>query len=1092
MKKVILFFTVNLMALSAFAANSIAFNYTGAAYPTGTTITALTTTVTGFTPTSYSISPSIPSGLTFNTSTGGLSGSTAITSNNVVYTITATDGTNSISGYVCFSFYSTSALGGWETFSATSGYSYRMYANSKAYISGHTWTGNNTRNNGSKGYMDFSPTNGYSNSIELLGKYNAAGIGFPYLKSDSITGGIDSIAFDWQAYQKNCNSSQLKFVVRIYNSKNDSITLTDDNQSLYSGETTGSDNSVNYNLSTGTATPYYAYTYGLPHHVFSHRNINFWSSTGKFVIRVWDLTYSYASGCTISTTADYDHSMNIANLKWKACAASTINYPLYNTFTINSNISSINPNTTGLVSSYSITPALPSGLLFNTTTGVISGTPIIVSPETEYTITANSTLGGSSTIKIRLTVVPNYVNIESFNSATNLSSTATYNYSTATGTFDKGVWSVIGGGFRTDIGNFNSYAAIIKGGVGGAVNKGWKLVSPTLSGGIDSLWFRWNSNGSESGNWNVTVQINGVTVGSITSACGSKLSNLPFYTFGVGDLNIDGNFTISIINNSDSTTSSKRFVIDNICWASPITASTTTTDLGLSNQSSDMSCRLSGIDTRLTINNSTALKKLTIDPGAQITLNDGQALTAGTLTLQSDATGTATFVNNGSTTILSTIVKQYLTTGRNWYVSIPVTSVDSSALSAAAQAIIMYDETSASWKSPMSSTLSPMKGYISTATKAAGAITFSGALNDGDQTSTLTRTYGVAKSGFNLVGNPYPSYVSWDAAEKSNLETTMWYRSKNAGNTAYVFDSYNALSQLGTGNNGETVNANIPPMQAIWVRVKAPVLAHDTIGTLTFRNSMRSHKGSQTVGETTVTDVKLKVPAVQNISQQVLRLQVSNGINRDETIVLFNPNASDGLDNYDSQKMSNNNIAIPEIYTMVGGESLVINGLSSTSNITQLPLGFTPGTSNTFTIKATEISNFDSKTAIFLRDDQLNTEMKLTSDSAYIFTSDASNTDTRFTILFKDVSITTDMNKKKATISNVNVYSSGNGQISISSTDGFGCNDQVSVYNSLGQKLISCHLTGSSTVLTNDLTSGVYLVTIQVNGEKRTEKVILK
>jgi len=53
--------------------------------------------------------------------------------------------------------------------------------------------------------------------------------------------------------------------------------------------------------------------------------------------------------------------------------------------------------------SYSITPALPTGLVFNTTTGIISGTPIELAIEADYTITATNTFGSSNFI-LKLTV----------------------------------------------------------------------------------------------------------------------------------------------------------------------------------------------------------------------------------------------------------------------------------------------------------------------------------------------------------------------------------------------------------------------------------------------------------------------------------------------------------------------------------------------------------------------------------------------------------------------------------------------------------------------------------------------------------------
>ena len=55
---------------------------------------------------------------------------------------------------------------------------------------------------------------------------------------------------------------------------------------------------------------------------------------------------------------------------------------------MNITISPLIPTTQYLIDSISITPALPEGLFFNTTTGFIIGTPLVVSPLTEYTITA--------------------------------------------------------------------------------------------------------------------------------------------------------------------------------------------------------------------------------------------------------------------------------------------------------------------------------------------------------------------------------------------------------------------------------------------------------------------------------------------------------------------------------------------------------------------------------------------------------------------------------------------------------------------------------------------------------------------------------
>ena len=71
----------------------------------------------------------------------------------------------------------------------------------------------------------------------------------------------------------------------------------------------------------------------------------------------------------------------------------------------NSAISTVNvSNSGGAVSSFSISPSLPSGLTFNSSNGSISGTPTQAQSQSSYTITATNS-GGSSSATFTLTVV---------------------------------------------------------------------------------------------------------------------------------------------------------------------------------------------------------------------------------------------------------------------------------------------------------------------------------------------------------------------------------------------------------------------------------------------------------------------------------------------------------------------------------------------------------------------------------------------------------------------------------------------------------------------------------------------------------------
>ena len=79
----------------------------------------------------------------------------------------------------------------------------------------------------------------------------------------------------------------------------------------------------------------------------------------------------------------------------------------------------------------------------------------------------------------------------------------------------------------------------------------------------------------------------------------------------------------------------------------------------------------------------------------------------------------------------------------------------------------------------------------------------------------------------------------------------------------------------------------------------------------------------------------------------------------------------------------------------------------------------------------------------------------------------------------------------KAVLTNVHVYGK-QGQIVINSSESFSDNDKLSIYNSIGQKLISVNLMNLTTLLKKNFAPGVYIVELDVNGEKRTDKVVVK
>jgi hypothetical protein len=100
-----------------------------------------------------------------------------------------------------------------------------------------------------------------------------------------------------------------------------------------------------------------------------------------------------------STTADISITINEA-------APSALSYSTMSAvYTKNTVITNNVPTVTGTVTSWSVSPTLPGGLILNTSTGVISGTPSIQQTTVNYTIIANNP-GGTTSVVVSITIVP--------------------------------------------------------------------------------------------------------------------------------------------------------------------------------------------------------------------------------------------------------------------------------------------------------------------------------------------------------------------------------------------------------------------------------------------------------------------------------------------------------------------------------------------------------------------------------------------------------------------------------------------------------------------------------------------------------------
>lgn len=593
--------------------------------------------------------------------------------------------------------------------------------------------------------------------------------------------------------------------------------------------------------------------------------------------------------------------------------------------------------------------------------------------------------------------------------------------------------------------------------------------------------------------WSTTVVPNYITISSGTVNIKSDRTATGNLLIDGGDLVLDGTINPTLTINGNWTRTSGSF-----------TANSGTVVLGGATNST-ITLSTTGSMTNLTISKTSGAKVIldgslnttttTLNAGSKLDINSGKTLSATTLNLKSTQTdGTATIVNNGTITATTTNVEQYLGSARNWYISSPLTATNSPATNITRyyeyvepgnNADLSVTGSTAYWKGYNAGhAMTAGKGYIAQAS-AATTFTFTtstGSLNNGNVTTpTLTRTGAANKPGYNLIGNPYPSYLDVDGFSASSLIfPTYWVRSYNSN---YVFDTYNIPSALSTGLSGKSVTRYIPPMQAFWVKLKTD----QSSGTLQFTNAMRAHKDAA--------NNIFRAPRNNSSAvDKLIRIQLQSNSNIDEALIYDNPNAANNFDAFDSQKWFNNVDTLPEIYTLVDDERLVINGYNSIQLNTEIPLGFRTGITDMnhlYKLKIAEIKNINNETELVLRDKNTQTETVLNEATEYSFSSDVVNSTGRFSLILRAKGTTTG-NCCYGTIENkIRIRKNNVKQLIVDCNDLVTRNTSVTVFNAAGQKIAYQLIDKPSTTLNGILESGVYIISVQNEGKSHNVKITI-
>jgi hypothetical protein len=475
-----------------------------------------------------------------------------------------------------------------------------------------------------------------------------------------------------------------------------------------------------------------------------------------------------------------------------------------------------------------------------------------------------------------------------------------------------------------------------------------------------------------------------------------------------------------------------------------------------------------------------ACNNITVESGATLTIDAGKALTvsgnlanAGTVDIKADVTGIGSLITNGTVSGAGSFkMEQYLTgsggatpDGLFYYVSSAIPNATSTNYGIPATGKLWIDQEPTQTYAELTFGGIPLdvgQGYVArmganTTVAFDGSSYNTGTIVEGSLTRTGTSE---TNRGYNLVGNPYPSTVSWNGASRTNLETTMYYRTHNG--STMLFDTYNATDPVGTSNNGTPVTGNIAPGQAFWVRVPTD----GQTGSITFDNADRSHG----------TLAGLLKPAAE---EGMLRLKLSNGTISDEQIIRFNPSALATYEDYDSQKYWSEDV--PQLYSTVATDTLTINGLNNPIATPTVDLGIKVPAQGAYTLNATSITF--TETPVYLEDVELNVLQNLNTNPVYNFTSEAGNIGDRFVLHFSELTGVDE------TETSIQVFSNGNQiHVQLSKPE----NGTLSVTDMSGRTIYKQQIVSDKIVVNLNTAAGVYIVKVKTSESLIARKVIIQ
>ncbi|MBL6963476.1 MAG: autotransporter-associated beta strand repeat-containing protein [Bacteroidetes bacterium] len=481
---------------------------------------------------------------------------------------------------------------------------------------------------------------------------------------------------------------------------------------------------------------------------------------------------------------------------------------------------------------------------------------------------------------------------------------------------------------------------------------------------------------------------------------------------------------------------------------------------------------------------------LNIAPAGNITFNASgtKSLTINgqTLTLQSDASGTASVGNTNSTTITGNIsAERYISvvaTAKNHHISSPISNgTVSSILGSASYGnynAYEFDISSQSFVRVFSANaMTPAKGYVTGYDHTSSTPltnSFTGNMNTGTVSPTISST----NNQWNLIGNPYPCAIDLTNATNGflrssnnpNINGTAYFWIDDAtGGSGYSTADYGTINSAGsTGSaNSQTPTAYLGSGQGFFVQ------SNSSGSSVSFTEAMKV-SGNNT---------QFFIPDPVTYPKFTLSVTDSKN-NYNEILIAFIDDATEGFDSdYDGRKLKGNTELA--FYSLMKDDlnGYSIQSFSSFINNRIIQLGLDANVGGNYIIKLNETENFGAQ-KIYLKDRLLNITVNLNDVKEYTFTSPKGSIKSRFEIQFTGTTGISESDNIE-----ISIFPSSN---SINIINPFYSESQVQIFDMLGKSVYSSKLNTGFQSINPGVISGYYLVKIQSDMIQHTEKVFLK